>query len=557
MNVRQRIRRLRRYHSIASALARNGLGYVAHDTGLTDKLLFFRGEERRGIKGKSLGERIRMLLEELGPTFVKLGQLASSRPDLLPADIIRELERLQDQVAAFPYDQASAIIEQELGQPVDSLFLRLYETPIAAASIGQVYHACLKDGTDVVVKVQRPNMLRLIETDLGILADWARIAESRLEWARNYRLTDMVEELGLALRAELDYEKEARNAERFAQRNKGVDKCRVPAVYREYSSTKVLTMDYVEGIKLSELGRLDRAGLNRRALAERYGRMIFQQALVEGFFHGDPHPGNVLAQPDGTLAWLDFGMMGRLSPKMKMSFASFVIALRSQNSKGVLRAISRMGIVPEGVDRDRLLADIEELRDKYYKVPFQRLRIGEAVHDLFAVAWRHRISIPRELTLLGKTFLTMEGVVTLLDPGFRIFDIAEPFGRKLFLDRLDPSRWASRWVDDIPEYVELLSEIPAGLKQAVRSLRQGKVKIEVAAPQVDALMAKMDRIGNRLSFSIVLLSLSIIMLGLIVGSAVSHSKTVLWRIPVVEIGLGVAAFMLVWLISSIFRSGRF
>ena len=200
MNLRQRIRRLRRYRSIASALARNGLGYVAHDMGLTDKLLFFRSEERRGVKGKSLGERIRLLLEELGPTFVKLGQIASSRPDLLPADIVRELERLQDQVTAFPYEQASAIIEQELGDSVDRLFSSLYETPIAAASIGQVYHARLKDGRDVVVKVQRPNILRLIETDLGILADWARLAESRLEWARNYRLTDVVEELGRALR---------------------------------------------------------------------------------------------------------------------------------------------------------------------------------------------------------------------------------------------------------------------------------------------------------------------------------------------------------------------
>jgi len=557
MNLRQRIRRLRRYRSIASALARNGLGYVAHDMGLTDKLLFFRSEERRGVKGKSLGERIRLLLEELGPTFVKLGQIASSRPDLLPADIVRELERLQDQVTAFPYEQASAIIEQELGDSVDRLFSSLYETPIAAASIGQVYHARLKDGRDVVVKVQRPNILRLIETDLGILADWARLAESRLEWARNYRLTDVVEELGRALRDELDFDKEARHAERFAQANQGAKKMRVPAVHREFSSSRVLTMDYVEGIKLSELGRLDRAGLNRKELAERYARMIFQQALVEGFFHGDPHPGNVLALPDGTLAWLDFGMMGRLSPETKRSFASFVIALRNQSSKGVLRAISRMGAVPDEADRERLLSDIQELREKYYQVPFHRLHLGEAVHDLFSVALRHRISIPKELTLLGKTFLTMEGVVTTLDPSFSIFDVAEPFGKKLFLERLNPRNWLSGWAEDIPDYLDLLGELPSNLKHASRLLRQGKLRIEVATPQIEAIMAKMDRIGNRLSFSIVLLSLSIVMLGLIVGAALSHSKTLLWRIPVIEIGLGIAFFMLIWLISSIFRSGRF
>ncbi len=557
MKLRQRIRKLRRYRAIASALVRNGLGYVAYDMGLTDKLLFFRGEERKGVKSKSLGERIRLLLEELGPTFVKLGQLASSRPDLLPAEIVRELERLQDRVTAFPYEQASDIIEQELGQSVDRLFLRLYETPIAAASIGQVYHACLKDGTDVVVKVQRPNILRLIETDLGIMADWARLAESRLEWARNYRVADIVEELGSALRAELDFDKEARNAERFALRNKGTKEMRVPAVYREYSSRRVLTMDYVEGIKLSELGRLDRAGLDRKALAGRYARTIFRQALMDGYFHGDPHPGNVLALPDGTLAWLDFGMMGRLSAETKTSFAAFVVALRNQSSKGVLRAISRMGAVPDEADRGRLLADIEELRDKYYKVPFERLRLGEAVHDLFTVALRHRIAIPRELTLLGKTFLTMEGVVTTLDPTFSVFDVAEPFGKKLFLERLNPRHWLSGWAEDLPDYIDLLNELPSNLKHVSRLLRQGKLRIEVATPQIEAIMAKMDRIGNRLSFSIVLLSLSIVMLGLIVGAALSHSKTLLWRIPVIEIGLGIALFMLMWLISSIFRSGRF
>jgi len=557
MNLRQRIRRLGRYSTIASAFARNGLGYVTHDMGLTDKLIFFRSKEKRGVKGKSLGARIRMLLEELGPTFVKLGQLASSRPDLLPADILKELERLQDQVAVFPFEEASAIIEQELGDSVECLFSHFHETPIAAASIGQVYRACLKDGQDVVVKVQRPNLLRLVETDLGILSDWAKLAEKRLEWARIYRLADLVEELGLALRAELDFDKEARHAERFAERNAETKDIRVPVVYREYSTTRVLTMEYVEGIKLSDLGKLDRTGLNRKTLAERYAVMIFLQVLEHGFFHGDPHPGNVLALSDGTLAWLDFGMMGRLSPETKKSFASFVIALRNQSSKGVLRAITRMGVVPDEVNREGLLADIEELRDKYYKVSFHRLRLGEAVRDLFAVAQRHKIPIPKELTLLGKTFLTMEGVVTTLDPTFRLFDVAEPFGKKLFLESLDPRHWLNRWTEDLPEYVDLLNDIPTTLKSLSGLLRRGAIRIELAPRQAETMMTKIDRIGNRLSFSIVLLSLSIVMLGLIVGSALSHSKTLLWRVPVIEIGLGIALFMLLWLISSIFRSGRF
>ncbi|MBP1996985.1 ABC1 kinase family protein [Paenibacillus eucommiae] len=557
MSAGKRIRQLQRYRTIVSAFARNGLGYVSHEMGLTEKLQFFRSVEHKEHHDKSVGERIRLLLEELGPTFVKLGQIASTRPDLLPADILKELERLQDKVSAFPYQDAVSIIEEELGAPVESLFQRFSDTPLAAASIGQVYQAQLHDGTEVVVKVQRPDIQRMIETDLDILADWARLAESRLDWAHNYRLLDIVDELGKALRAELDYGAEARNARRFANQSRAPKHVRIPAIYWDYSTKLVLTMQYIEGIKLSDQDKLKQAGLDRRLLAERFASAIFHQVLVEGFFHGDPHPGNVLALPDGSLALLDFGMVGRLSPGMKKHFASFVIALRNQSSKGVIRAISHMGVIPDDVDRDGLNADVDEMREKYYKVPLNQVSLGAAVNDLFALAFRHQIRIPSELTLLGKSLLTMEGVVTALDPTFSVFDVAEPFGKKLFLERLDPRQMLKNWMEDVPEYFDLLSEVPLSLKQLSTVLRQGKLRVEVASPQVDALMTKMDRISNRLSFSIVLLALSIVMVGLIIGAALSESHTLLWRIPIIEIGFVVAMVMFIWLIYAILRSGRF
>ncbi|TVY01992.1 ABC1 kinase family protein [Cohnella terricola] len=557
MNAKKRLRQLRRYRSIAAAFARNGFGYVSRDMGLTDKLPFYRGEEREGKQAGSIGKRIRLLLEELGPTFVKLGQIAGTRRDLLPEDIVAELERLQDEVAEFPYEQAAKIIEEELGASLGELFLRFAETPVAAASIGQVYRAALKDGTEVAVKVQRPNVRAVIETDLDILEEWANLAESRLEWARNYRLRDIVDELGKALRAELDYGTEARNAERFAVQCRELNSVRVPGVYWDYSTKRVLTMDYIEGIKLSDHARLDRAGLNRRKIAEKFAETILHQVLVEGFFHGDPHPGNVLAQPDSGIALLDFGMAGRLSPEMKKHFASFVIALRKQSTRGVLRAISNMGVVPKDADMGLLYADVEDMREKYYRMPLARVSIGEAVHDLFAVAFRHRIRIPTELTLLGKTLLTTEAVVTALDPTFSIMDVAEPVGRKLFFDRLDPRETLKNWSDELPEYFDLFNDVTIGLKQLAQMLRQGKLRVETVAPQADAAMKRLDRISNRLSFSIVLLSLSIVMLGLIIGAAISHAKSPLWRIPVIEIGLGVSLLMFLWLLHSIFRSGRF
>lgn len=557
MNVGKRIRQLQRYRTIVSAFARNGLGYVSYEMGLTEKLLSFRSEERKGIQAKSIGERIRLLLEELGPTFVKLGQIASTRPDLIPPNILSELERLQDNVPAFTYKEASSIVEQELGAPIETLFLKFEETPLAAASIGQVHRAVLKDGTAVAVKVQRPDIHRLIETDLDILADWARLAESRLEWARNYRLRDIVEELGKALRSELDYGIEARNGDRFANQCKNMKHIHVPAVYWDYSTKRVLTMEFVEGIKLSDQEKLDKAGLDRGLLAERFATVILHQVLVEGFFHGDPHPGNVLALKDGSLVLLDFGMTGRLPPEMKKHFATLVIALRNQSTKGVIRAISSMGVVPDDVNKDLLNADVDEMREKYYKVPLNQVSLGVAVNDLFAVAFRHQIRIPSELTLLGKALLTMEGVVTALDPTFSIFDVAEPIGKKLFMERLDPVQKLKALADDVPDYIDMLSEIPLTLKQLTALMRKGKVRVEMEVPQLDAMMAKMDRISNRLSFSVVLLALSIVIVGLIVGSAVSDSPTLFWGVPVIEVGFIIALIMFLWLILAIFRSGRF
>ncbi|MDI4644766.1 ABC1 kinase family protein [Cohnella hashimotonis] len=557
MNAGKRIRQLRRYRTIATALARNGFGYVSDELGLVDKLAFFRVAERKDIRTKSIGERIRLMLEELGPTFVKLGQLASTRPDLIPAPILKELELLQDQVPPFAFAEASRIIERELGAPVIDLFDRFEETPIAAASIGQVYRATLIGGTDVAVKVQRPGISAQMETDLEILADLTRLAEHRLEWARQYRLRDMVEELAKALRTELDYGAEARNGERFARMSVNWAHIEVPNVHWDYCSRRVLTTDYIEGIKLSDRMQLDAAGLPRRLLAERYASTLFEQTLVEGFFHGDPHPGNVLALPDGRLALLDFGMVGRLTPAAKRNFAAFVIALRNQSTKGVLRAIGNMGAVPEDVDEERLFADIDEMREKYYKVPFDQISMGEAVQDLFAVAFRHRIQVPAELTLLGKTMLTMEGVVSSLDPDFSVFDVAEPFGKKLLREQLSPARIARAWIEEAPEFAELIRDVPAGLRQWSKLVHKGRIRAEIEIAQVDKMTKKLNRISNRLSFSIVLLALSIIMAGLIIGAALGHAETSIWRFPIIETGFVIAALMFGWLIYAIIRSGRF
>lgn len=556
MKVTKRFRHLHRYREIAVALARNGFGYIANELGFPEAIPFFRNGERRDIHKKTIGERIRLLLEDLGPTFVKLGQIASTRPDLIPAGVISELVRLQDKVAPFSYEEAVRIIEEELGASIGEVFKAFPETPIAAASIGQVYRAVLKDGAEAAVKVQRPNIQRTIETDLEILAELARMAENRLEWARNYRVRDMVEEISKALRAELDYSTEARQAEKFLAQCQELDDVCVPRVYWDYTTRHVLTMEFLDGIKLSDRERLDGEGFSRTTIARKFAGVIFHQILIEGLFHGDPHPGNVLVLPDGRLALLDFGLVGKLSPEMKKQFASFVIALRNQSTQGVIRAVSNMGIVPDDVDINVLRADVDEMREKYYDTPLSRVSLGEAVNDLFTLAFRHRIRIPSEMTMLGKTLLTLEGVVVSLDPAFSVFEVAEPYGRRLFREKFDPRNLFKKAVEDFPDFLDMLSDVPSSMRNMAGTVRKGKLKFQIGIPELDTFMHNMDRFTNKLSFSLVLLSFSIILMGLIIGSSIAPPGAVLWKLPIMEIGFIIAGLMFALLIYSFFRADK-
>ncbi|SFA40153.1 2-octaprenylphenol hydroxylase [Parageobacillus thermantarcticus] len=557
--VGKRMRHMSRYRDIAIALIRHGFGIVVEEIGFAPFLslpqkMFFDAKEK---EAKTTGERIRLVLQELGPTFVKLGQIASTRPDLLPEEIIRELEKLQDQVPPFSFEEVRNIVQQELGDDLNKIFRQFADVPLAAASIGQVHQAILHSGERVAVKIQRPNIANMIETDLEILQDLAILAERRLEWAARYQIRDMVDEFSRSLRAELDYTIEARNAEKISNQFKNDPNIYIPKVFWEYSTKKVLTMEYVEGVKFNELERLKQNGYNLKKLAERLAKAIFQQIFIEGFFHGDPHPGNVLVLPREVIAFIDFGMVGRLNPEMKYHFSSLVIALMQQSTDGVIKSICQMGLVPDDVNLMQLRDDVEQLREKYYHVPLSKISLGEAVNDLFRVAFRHSIRIPRDLTLLGKTLLTVEGMVEKLDPDFSILDIAEPFGRQLLKERLRPKNVAEVVWKRVSDYGEMLIGFPKNMKELTSLIKQGKLHLEIDVPELDHFLKKLDQISNRLSFSIVLLSFSIIMVGIIIGSSMGRQSTLLWKIPAIEIGFGVATLMFVWLLYSIFKSGRF
>jgi len=559
ISINRRIRHLQRYRDIAKAFVRNGFGFLVKELGLADRfpLSSFRSDDDREHKSKSTGERIRLFLEELGPTFVKFGQIASTRPDLLPADIIEELVKLQDSVPPIPYQEAAAVLEAELGAPVDELFARFEKTPVAAASIGQVHLARLPDGRAVAVKIQRPNIQEQIETDLEILDNLSRIAEHRLEWAANYQLRERISELAQSLRAELDYTVEGRNAERMAKSFERDHSIHIPKIYWDYSSRRVLTMELINGVKITDHEALLEMGITPKRIAERITNAMFHQIFEEGLFHADPHPGNLLIEPNGAIGLLDFGMVGRMSASMKTNFGSLLIAMRRNSTSGIIRAIEALGVLPADIDMRRLRDDIDILRDKYYDVPLSRISLGESVNELFSVAYTHRIRIPSDFMLLGKTMLTLEGVVSSLDPDFSIISVAEPFGRRLFLDRLNPRSFAENAVEHVSEYADLLADLPETLRDVSSLVRKGKLRTEMSIPELETFLRKIDRVGNRLTFSIVLLSFSIIMVGLIIGSSLGRQSSIIWHFPVIEIGFGIAAFMFLFLLFAIFRSGRF
>lgn len=554
----KKMRHINRYREIAMALLNQGFDYIVEEMGLPQNMPYPRRPRPAAAKENTggLGERIRLLLEQLGPTYVKLGQIASTRPDLLPAEIVAELEKLQDEVPGFAFSEVRTLLKSELGSDLEDLFGQFDPEPLAAASIGQVHRAQLKTGQQVAVKIQRPGIVATIETDLEILRELAVLAERRFSWAQTYQLGELIDELAKSLRTELDYTREAYNAEKFLKQVQGNSSIYIPPVYWEYCSQKVLTAAFVEGIKINELEQLAQRGYNLSRIAERFAREIFQQIFIAGFFHGDPHPGNVLVLPGETIAFLDFGMVGRLGPEKKHHLASLVIGLMHQDAEELVKTIFRMGIVPAEVNRAQFRDDVDLLREKYYGVPLSQISLGDAINQMFATAQKHKIKMPADLALVGKTLLTMEGIVERLDPQLSILTVAEPFGKQLFRERLHPKNLAQEVRRTINAVSELFIQLPHYVQELGSVAGRGRLHLEVSVSEMDRILIKLDRISNRLSFSVILLAFSMIMASIIVSFNLAGHSSQLWRIPVIEIGFAIAVTMFIWLLYAIIRSGK-
>jgi ubiquinone biosynthesis protein len=558
-SIGKRVRHLGRYREIAQILVANGFGWFIAEIGLSELLDYPRRWFRKAEPERvtlSTYERVRHVMEQLGPTFVKLGQLASVRRDMFPAGLIDELSRLQDDVAPISIQQVRAAIETEFAMPIDDVFLELDETPVGAASIGQVHRGVLVTGEEVAIKVQRPDISRQIHIDLEILMDLAHMAERHFDWARHYVISDVVEEFRTTILRELDYQIEGRNADKLRDIHEKDDNIRVPLVHWDLTTQKVLVMEYVEGIKFANRDLLVEMGYDCRDVAEQTVSAILTELLLHGFFHADPHPGNLAVLPDGGLVLMDFGMVGKLSPEMKGHLASLVVALMRRDSEAILRTLYRMGIVPADVDNLKLRHDVEGLRSKYYDVSFHEISLAQATSDLFTVAYKHQIKIPSELTLVGKTLMTLEGVLEHLAPDFRILDIAEPFGRRLLRERLNPKNVTRDTVRGAFDVFDILMDVPRQVRSLFQGLQRGRVKVELDFGEFDRIVRQMTRISNRWTLSIMLLSLSIFLAGLMIASSLAKSPSQLWSFPFNDVVLAVGVILGGLVMWSIFRSGK-
>jgi len=496
--------------------------------------------------------RLRLVLEELGTTFIKLGQVLSTRADLVGREVAEELAKLQDEAPPFPFEDVKRVLESELGVPMEEVFSEFQEEPVASASIGQVHRARLRNGDAVAVKVQRPGIADTVKSDIILMKYLAKLANDRVPGLRYYNLPGIVAEFERAIRKELDYHQEANNVERFRAMFMDDETVYAPYVYREYSTGRVLTMEYMDGVKLTDILKSD-IKFNARVIAERGARCYFKQIFIHGFFHADPHPGNILVQKGNVLCFLDFGMMGHLDRSFRDRLAELFILLMNYDVNGIVNQLRYMNILTEETDLEEVKYDIIDLLDRYYGADVRK--VGEILTEFTmpGMIRRHRIRIPRDFVLLARVMSMAEDLGERLDPRFNGLAVAWEMTHKLIRNRLNPLRNLDEVPAAIIELEHIMNDLPRGLISALQKLEEGKLKMELEHRNLDEISVRIERSTNRIS-------VAMLVSALIIGSSlvtIPREALILEKFPFLGIfGFAVSFLIALALIVSIIKSRR-
>lgn len=544
-------RRFKRYRQIINVMVRNGYGGLIESLRL--RRVYRKTKPPSGALMSPRAKRLRLALEELGPTFIKMGQMLSTRADLIPHDIFHELQKLQDQVPPVAYDDLKEEIEFELKSSIKDIFSEFNETPLAAASIGQVHKAKLKTGEMVVVKVQRPNIKKVVEGDLDILRTTASLAERHLSDIKMYNPVAFVDEFAKSIRNELDYTLEARNMERFAHNFADDNTVRIPKVYWEYTTGRIITMEFLEGVKVSHIDELENRGYNVKSIAKKGAQAYLKQIFTHRFFHGDPHPGNIFILSGEVVAFMDFGIVGRLTPSMASRLNELLISIASKDTEKIADALLQISVVDEDSNMDDLKADISEFVDKYYDISLGQLQISNVVHDLTDISSKYRIILDRQLSLLGRVLAEIEGLGKRLDPDFNIIPLIQPFARGLVMSKGSPREILKKSSKIARDYANLITTLPSDIKMALDKAKNGKLRIEFKHVALEGVVSGLERSTSRLAFAIIIASL--VISSTLIISLEKPIGPLLFGIPVIgALGYIVAAISGLWLIINIIRN---
>jgi ubiquinone biosynthesis protein len=553
------VRDLGRLQDIASVLIRWGFGDMVKRMGMAGvlekagRLLHWQAVEEGRLR-MDVPTRLRCTLQDLGPTFVKLGQVLATRVDLLPPVWIDELGKLQNAVPALPWDAVLPQLREDLGAEPEAVFARVEHEPLAAASLAQAHRAWLADGSAVVLKIRRPGIRDTVEADLRLLKHLAVIVEKNLPELRRYHPQRIVQQFSASLRRELDFAAECRNAERIAHNFAGRDDIVIPRVYWQWTCERLNVQECLEGVPGRDLAAVDAMGLDRVQLARTGAGLVLKMVLEDGFFHADPHPGNIFYMPDGAIGVIDFGMVGRVTEQRRFQIVRLLHGLVVHDSAAVAEVLADWTEENNDIDEVRLQESADVFVDQYRGVPLKDLRMGAMLGDVTAMLREHGLSLPADLALMIKAFLTLEGMGRQLDPDFDMASEARPYLERAMLERFAPDVLVRRGRRTLSGLVDLLRDMPRDVHRLLQSARRGKLQMHIEVDTLRAFGEQVDRAANRLTMGIITASLvigsSIVMNS--VGGGVSNR----WLMALGVLGFVGAALCGVWILFSIWRSGR-
>lgn len=538
---------LGRFKDIALILFRYGFGDIVERLDLPGKVFL---EKKHSVdEPLTTWKRIRLILEELGPSFIKIGQILSLRPDILPAELLLELRKLQDEVAPGPFAAIKKIVEKELGAPLDDIFCYFDPTPLAGASLSQVYRAVLRDSRQAVaVKVQRPGIEEVVAVDLDILQSLAGQVHERMERFSYYDLPRLAGEIRRTLLRELDFQREARHMRIVGSNFVNDPAVRIPVVYEEFSSSRVLTMELLTGVRLRDLGEL--ASEQRQQLAANGLRLMLKQIFEDGLFHADPHPGNVLIQNNSVFCLLDWGMVGRLTPDLQGLILDLIEATIECDSDKLLDNILALARPEATVDRQRLERELLDVLDTYHSLPLQKVNIGRLLLEVSEIVRENRLRMPMDLAIMTKAMVTAEGTARQLYPQLNVIEAAAPIIRRITMKRWEPQEIWRQSARLLRRYTRLSNKMPVSLGLIFEKLEHGQLTIRFKHENLSDLLNSMENVSSRLTFGVIIGAL-------IIGSSMiitTGVKPLLFGYPALGIvGYLVSGVLGLWLVFNIIR----